>query len=40
MFNLPQTLDILKSFREESIDISSLQQPTAYILHNVIEATA
>ncbi|CAH8475473.1 unnamed protein product [Schistosoma turkestanicum] len=40
MFNLPQTLDILKSFREESIDINSLHQPTAYILHNVIEATA
>ncbi|KAA3676889.1 uncharacterized protein DEA37_0012545 [Paragonimus westermani] len=40
MFNLPQTLDILKSFREEVIHVPSLRQPNAVTLYSVVEATA
>ncbi|TPP60796.1 EGF region [Fasciola gigantica] len=40
MFNLPQTLDILKSFKEEIIDVSSLRQTNAVTLYSVVEATA
>ncbi|VDP88968.1 unnamed protein product [Echinostoma caproni] len=40
MFNLPQTLDILKSFKEEIIDVPSLHQTNAITLYSVVEATA
>lgn len=40
MFNLPQTLDILKSFKEEVIDVPSLHQTNAVTLYGVVEATA